>query len=79
MLIFKSNYSTYPLPQNGIIQTFFETKNQNKNMYRISYVDALTGKELTFKQIKNMAYRFGAGLQDVCGLEKGDTVAIYAF
>ncbi|KAI9257311.1 hypothetical protein BDA99DRAFT_516103 [Phascolomyces articulosus] len=78
MPVFTSRYPSVPVPKTGIIQTLFEAVEQNKNVDRVCYVDALTGKELTFKHIKDMTYRFGAGLQDICGFQRGDVLAIYA-
>ncbi|KAI9485069.1 hypothetical protein BDB00DRAFT_851723 [Zychaea mexicana] len=76
MPLFTSKYPSIPQPQTGIIHTLFETDNQNVD--RVCYVDALSGQELTFKQVKDMAYRFAAGLQDVCGFQRGDVLAMYA-
>ncbi|KAI7855022.1 hypothetical protein BDC45DRAFT_507555 [Circinella umbellata] len=78
MTIFTSKYPSIPTPHTGIIQTLFETKVQNENSDRVCYIDVLTGRELTFRQLKDMVYRFGAGLQDVCGFKRGDVLALYA-
>ena len=78
MTIFTSKYPSLPIPQTGIVQTLFESKFQNEKPDRVCYVDVLTGRELTFRQLKDMIYRFAAGLQDVCGFKKGDVLALYA-
>ncbi|KAI9249472.1 hypothetical protein BDA99DRAFT_523892 [Phascolomyces articulosus] len=78
MTVFTSTYPSVPEPQTGIVQTLFESKEQNQNPDRVCYIDALSGREITFRQLKDMAYRFAAGLQDVCGFKKGDVLAMYA-
>ncbi|KAI9257313.1 hypothetical protein BDA99DRAFT_561803 [Phascolomyces articulosus] len=78
MAVFTSKYPDIPEPQTGLAQTLFETEVQNKNVDRVCYVDALTGEQLTFRQPKVISYRFAAGLQDVCGFQRGDVLAMCA-
>ncbi|KAI8146500.1 hypothetical protein BJV82DRAFT_598767 [Fennellomyces sp. T-0311] len=78
MPIFTSKFPNVPTPESGIIQTLFETEAQNQNVDRVCYVDALSGREITFRELKDLAYRFGAGLQDVCDFRPGDVLGLYA-
>ena len=78
MPAFSSNLPSIPPYKEGIVQTLFRQKDSNDNLDLPCYIDAVTNKSLTFKQVRDMSLEFGAGLQDVFGFQKDDVLAVYA-
>lgn len=78
MTIFTSTLPSIPPFKEGIVQTLFRQRDANDDFDRPCYIDALTGKTLTFAQVRDMSLRFGAGLQDVLGFQEGDVLAVIA-
>lgn len=78
MPVFASKLPSVSPYKEGIVQTLFRQKDSNDNLDLPCYIDAVTNKSLTFKQVRDMSLEFGAGLQDVFGFQKDDVLAIYA-
>ncbi|KAJ8658375.1 hypothetical protein O0I10_006060 [Lichtheimia ornata] len=78
MPVFSSKLPSIPPYKEGIVQTLFRQKDSNDNLDLPCYIDAVTNKSLTFKEVRDMSLEFGAGLQDVFGFQKDDVLAIYA-
>ncbi|KAI9316481.1 hypothetical protein BX666DRAFT_1951230 [Dichotomocladium elegans] len=78
MPVFTSKYPDVPVADKDIIQKIFFSEKAEQNIDRVCIVDALTGQQLTFRQLRHAMLQFGAGLQDVCKLKRGEVVALYA-
>lgn len=76
-MVYSSKLPIIDLPESSIIQFLFENK-FNTPEDRPILIDANDGRFLTFAQLKDEVLRFGAGLQDVCGFQTNDVVAVYA-
>lgn len=76
-MVYLSKLPIIDLPKSSIIQFLFANK-FNTPEDRPILIDANDGKFLTFAQLKDEVLRFGAGLQDVCGFQTNDVVAVYA-
>ncbi|KAL9550128.1 hypothetical protein MBANPS3_004868 [Mucor bainieri] len=76
-MVYSSKLPSLDLPKSSIIQFLFANK-FNTPEDRPLLIDANDGRYLTFAQLKDQVLRFGAGLQDVCGFQANDVVAVYA-
>lgn len=45
---------------------------------RVVFIDALTGKTLTLRQLDDLVLRFAAALQDKLQFQRGDVLGLYA-
>lgn len=75
-MVYLSKLPNIVEPKTGLLQFLF---NSNVPNDRALLIDALNpSRSLTFAQIKQKVLQFGAGLQDVCGFQKGDVMALYS-
>ncbi|CAG8540944.1 105_t:CDS:10 [Paraglomus occultum] len=74
-MIFRSALPDIEIPSLGVYQ--YATRNVNRiDDSKPVYIDAVTGAELTFGDLKRDSKRLAAGLQDRLGLKKGNVVAV---
>jgi hypothetical protein len=76
-MVYKSKLPAIEEPKIGIIQFIFANTN-NTPEDKPLLIDALDNRFITYAQLKDSVLRFGAGLQDVCGFNTDDVLAIYA-
>ncbi|OAD01379.1 hypothetical protein MUCCIDRAFT_153656 [Mucor lusitanicus CBS 277.49] len=76
-MVYSSKLPSLDLPKCSIIQFLFANK-FNTPEDRPLLIDANDGRCLTFAELKDQVLRFGAGLQDICGFQANDVVAVYA-
>ncbi len=76
-MVYSSKLPSLNLPKSSIIQFLFANK-FNTPEDRPLLIDANNGRNLTLAELKDQVLRFGAGLQDVCGFQTNDVVAVYA-
>lgn len=76
-MVYSSKLPSIDLPKSSIIQFLFSNK-FNTPEDRPLLIDANDGRHLTFAELKDQVLQFGAGLQDVCGFQPNNVVAVYA-
>ncbi|KAI9253159.1 hypothetical protein BY458DRAFT_348585 [Sporodiniella umbellata] len=80
MVIFKSNFSSVPIP-NSDIYSFFTTpneKNKTKDLNKPLFIDGETGKHYSWNNVLESSSRLASGWRNNVGLKEGETVAIFA-
>lgn len=72
--IFRSQYSPVPVPENVTLPEFVL---QNTEFYgdKVAFVDAESGKEVTYNEVARDIYRFSKALRSL-GLRKGNVVIV---
>ncbi|GAA5915766.1 hypothetical protein JCM6882_003851 [Rhodosporidiobolus microsporus] len=76
--------STYPpvTPQRqhtgGVFSFLFAPTSPNFREDKVALVDALTGTETTYGQLRSSSLRLADGLTRVAGLKRGDTVLVFS-
>ncbi|KAI7876378.1 acetyl-CoA synthetase-like protein [Lichtheimia hyalospora FSU 10163] len=81
MVIYKPTiYDWIKLPEQDICSFLFSPSeyNQRLPLDRTAVIDGLTGRGLTYAQVKHRAERLAAAWQDKVGLKQGDIVAVFA-
>lgn len=81
MVIYKPTiYDWIKLPEQDICSFLFSPNeyNQRLSMDRTAVIDGLTGRSLTYLQVKQRAEHLAAAWQDNVGLKQGDIVAVFA-
>lgn len=76
-MVYKSKLKDIEEPKTGIIQHLFSNK-YNTPEDRPILIDAVDNRFITYAQLKDYIFRFAAGLQDVCGFQSNDVLALYA-
>lgn len=75
-MVYSSKLPNIVEPRTGLLQFLFSSKVPQDRPLLIDALD--TSRSLTFSQLKKNVLQFGAGLQDVCGFQKGDILALYS-
>lgn len=72
--IFRSRYSSVPVPDNVTLPEFVL---QNVELYadKVAFVDAVTGKQITYSELVRDTHRFSKALRSI-GLRKGHVVIV---
>ncbi|CDH59767.1 amp-dependent synthetase ligase [Lichtheimia corymbifera JMRC:FSU:9682] len=81
MVIYKPTiYDWIKLPDQDICSFLFSPSeyNQRLPLDRTAVIDGLTGRSLTYAQVKQRAEHLAAAWQDKVGLKQGDIVAVFA-
>lgn len=81
MVIYKPTiYDWIKLPDQDICSFLFSPSeyNQRLPLDRTAVIDGLTGRSLTYAQVKQRAEHLAAAWQDEVGLKQGDIVAVFA-
>jgi acyl-CoA synthetase (AMP-forming)/AMP-acid ligase II/enoyl-CoA hydratase/carnithine racemase len=73
-MIFKSPYPDIKIPETSLSEIVFTHCDRLKD--KPAFIDAVSGRKLTFGEVKQLAHHVAAGLAQR-GLQKGDVVAIY--
>lgn len=76
-MVYTSKLPDIEEPKVGIIQFIFANKNNTPDDKPL-LIDAIDNRSITYGQLKDSVLRFGAGLQDICGFNTDDILAIYA-
>ena len=71
-----SPYSDIELPSEALHFTLFRKYLQYSN--KVAILEAVSGKEYTFRQLVDIARRVGSGLAKI-GVKKGDVVSLYSY
>lgn len=72
--IFRSRYSSVPIPDSTTLPQFVLEKGESY-AEKVAFVDALTGKEYTHGQVVSDVRRFAKALRSL-GLRKGNVVMV---
>ncbi|KAI9474120.1 MAG: hypothetical protein EXX96DRAFT_529259 [Benjaminiella poitrasii] len=76
-MVYNSTLADLNLPKSGILQFLFANTNKTPEDKPV-LVDAITGRHLTYSQLRDSVLRFGAGLQDICDFKENDVLVLYA-
>ncbi|KAK4516851.1 uncharacterized protein ATC70_000176 [Mucor velutinosus] len=76
-MVYTSKLPAIEEPTTGIIQFIFANVNKTPEDKPL-LIDALNDRFITYAQLKSSVLKFAAGLQDVCGFNSTDVLALYA-
>ncbi|GAN02557.1 4-coumarate- ligase protein [Mucor ambiguus] len=80
MTIFTSKRQPIPIPDIDIYSFLFRPNefNTTRSQDRPLLIDGISGKSLTFKQVRTISGQLATGWKENVGLKKGDVVAVFA-
>lgn len=80
MVIFRSSQPTVNVPHTDIYAHVFDSNkfNQSRSQDKPLLIDGLSGKSLSYAQVKDLSDRIAAGWKEKVKLSKGDVVAVFA-
>lgn len=80
MVIFRSSQPTVNVPDTDIYAHAFGSNkfNQSRSQDKPLLIDGLSGKSLSYAQVKDLSDRIAAGWKEKVKLNKGDVVAVFA-
>lgn len=76
-MVFTSKYPPIDIPTVGVAELLFENRHKIPDSKPI-LLDAHSDRRITYGQLKHKVLQFAAGLQDKCGFQKGDVLAVFA-
>lgn len=80
-MVIKSSYPTIDIPDVDIPTFLFETERPSNFSFprnRPLFIDAKTGRSLSLDQVHDQSRRFGQGLKEKWGWQKGDVLCIFS-
>jgi len=80
MTIFTSKKQPIAIPNIDIYSFLFQPNefNTTRSQDRPLLIDGISGKSLTFKQVRTISGQLATGWKENVGLKKGDVVAVFA-
>jgi acyl-CoA synthetase (AMP-forming)/AMP-acid ligase II len=76
-MVYRSSFPDIDMPKGSVIEFIFANKMKTPEDKPV-LIDALDGRFLTYSQLKDSVLQFAAGLQDECGFQDDDVLALYA-
>jgi 4-coumarate--CoA ligase len=75
--IYKSPHGVIPLPEQNAWHFLFD-KNPNIVASKPAFIDAVTGRSITFGELPGLTKRLAYGLVHKAGLRRGETLLIFS-
>lgn len=76
-MIFKSTMPDINIEFKGVYQILFNDVNGISDSKPV-FIDGLTGRKLTYGELKSNTKKLAAGLIEKAGFKRGDVLAIYS-